>query len=83
MSSSLSDSEFVERDGQTIEHVQNTNISICVTADSISQALATFKQEYPPRLDGVGWLDEHLATVPMKTSMGWETEGGVEVTTDF
>jgi hypothetical protein len=83
MSSSLPDSEFVERDGQMVEHVQNKNISICVTARSISHALATFKAQYPPKLDGVRPLAEHLAAVPMKTSMGWGVGGVTEIKTDF
>jgi hypothetical protein len=83
MSSSLPDSEYVEQDGKMVEHVQNTNISICVTAGSISHALATFKAQYQPKLDGVRPLAEHLETVPMKTSMGWEVGGVTEITTDF
>jgi hypothetical protein len=66
-----------------LDNCENTNISICVVAGSISHALATFKEKYPPELDGVRPLAEHLATVPMKTSMGWETGGAVDIKTDF
>jgi hypothetical protein len=65
-----------------LDNGENTNISICVVAGSISRALATFKEKYPPKLDGVRPLAEHLATVPMKTSMGWDTCDAVEITTD-
>jgi hypothetical protein len=66
-----------------LDNGENTNISICVVAKSISHALATFKERYPPKLDGVRPLDEHLATVPMSTSMGWEKGDMVDITTGF
>jgi hypothetical protein len=66
-----------------LDNGENTNISICVAAAQISHALATFKEKYPPKLDGVRPLAEHLATVPMKTSIGWESGGVVEIRADF
>jgi len=66
-----------------LDNGENTNISICVEAGSISHALATFKEKYPPKLDGVKPLAEHLAMVPMKSSMEWEVGGVVEVRTDI
>lgn len=75
MSESLLDSEWVERQGKPVEHIQNTNISICVTSVLIQHALENFKRSYPPKLEGVPTLAEHLATVPMATSVGWENLG--------
>ena len=72
MAESLLDFESVEMGGQITEHAQNTNISICVTAVSIKHALETFKSQYPPKLDDVRSLSEHLAAIPMTTRMGWE-----------
>ena len=77
MSSALND--YSEQDGQWFK--QPTNISICVAAESISNALTTFKEKYPPKLDGTRSLAEHLETVPMETSMGWKI-GEVQITTD-
>ena len=78
LAESLVDVESVEMGGQITEHAQNTNISICVTALSIKHALETFKSEYPPKLADVRPLAEHLAAIPMKTSIGWEVLGRVE-----
>ncbi len=77
MSGSLRDSEFVERDGQRIEHVQ-TNISVCVTATSIKHALETFKSRSPPNAAPVRPLSERLAAIPMERSMGWRVFDDVE-----
>jgi len=65
-----------------LDNRENTNISICAPAAQISHALAMFKQKYPPKLDGVRPLAEHLARVTTNTSMGWETEGVAETATD-
>jgi hypothetical protein len=78
MAESLIDYEVVEIGGQFTEHPQNTNISICVTARSIKQALDTFKSQYPPTLTDLRPLAEHLSSIPMATSMGWEVFDKVE-----
>jgi hypothetical protein len=72
MSSSLPD---VEYDADGAAHWQNTNISICVPGWHIAAALKTFKTQYPPKLEDVRPLAEHLAAIPMKTSMGWQVFG--------
>jgi S1-C subfamily serine protease len=79
MAQSLLDFEYVEMSGQVTEHPQNTNISICVTSCSIKGALETFKSQYPPKLDDVRPLAEHLAAIPMETSMAWEVFAGEDI----
>jgi len=75
MSRSLLDYEYEDPKDPATRHLQNTNISVCVAAAQIAGALDTFRKLYPPRLDDIRPLAEHLETIPMKTSIGWQTFG--------
>jgi hypothetical protein len=77
MSSSLPDVEYLDDTDESTAQLQNTNISICVTAGQIAEALARFKKQNPPKLDDVRPLAEHLATTSMSRSIGWVGFGRV------
>jgi S1-C subfamily serine protease len=63
-----------------IDAEENTNISLCIPSAQITDALRQLKESYPPKLENIPTLTEHLETIPMKTSSKWERfgpEGGL------
>jgi hypothetical protein len=72
MSQSLLDSET---DDTGVEHIQNTNISICATSVSIHHALKSFKTSYPQKPEDVPTLSERITMMPDATDLGWENLG--------
>ena len=70
MASSVIDRQSIENSNLTVVH--NTNISICEPTPRILEALNVFLKLYPPDLNGIPTLEEHLAAQP-SGALEWET----------
>jgi hypothetical protein len=60
-----------QRNVSLLEPPKHEHQRVC-PAVQIAGALETFKKLYPPKNRRVQPLAEHLASIPMKTSIGWE-----------